>query len=512
MCGILGIVGQAAVARDIIYGLTALQHRGQDAAGVVTLSTRFHMKKGLGLVNNVFRSDSDADLLQGRLGLGHVRYATQGTTDVFDAQPFAVNYPFGLAMVHNGNVTNFQGLRERLNTEHHRLVETTNDVELILYTLAAELERKPLANLQVEDIFASVEALFDKVEGAYSVITLVAGKGMLAFRDRHGIRPLIFGRKESAEGVNYAFASESTTFDYLGYELLRDVRPGEAVFIDQDGQVHTHYPHGNMSVRGAFCAFEYIYFAREDSTMNGAPVSRERVLAGKRLAAAVRRAGVKPDIVIDVPSSAYFAASGLAEELGVPYRRGLSKNNHVGRSFIVPTQVERERLVRQKLNPIREIIQGKNVAVVDDSIVRGTTSKHIVKLLRDTGAKEVYFLSAAPPIKHRCVYGIDMATRQEIIAANHSVEEIRAYIGADAVIYQSLEDLRDVYKDVAGCYACFSGEYPTEVRESTFELIEAERLTRRSEPLRAAAPMAERAGAGIEPVGVDTSPSARIRY
>jgi amidophosphoribosyltransferase len=488
MCGILGIVSPAPVAKDIIYAMTALQHRGQDAAGVVTLDTRFHMKKGLGLVSNVFHTEEDAKGLHGNAGLGHVRYATQGTTDVFDAQPFAVNYPFGLAMVHNGNVTNFQALREWLNNEHHRLVETTNDVELILYTLAAELEKKHLARLSVHDIFASVGAIHARVEGAYSVVTLIAGKGMLAFRDPFGIRPLIFGRKETPEGTAYAFASESTVFDYLGYELLREVRPGEAVFVTLDGEVHAwragvdeKATANEGPTRGAFCAFEFIYFAREDSKMNGQLVAKARVLAGKRLARAVRKAGVEPDIVIDVPSSAYFAASGLAEELGVPYRRGLTKNNHVGRSFIVPSQVERERLVRQKLNPIRDIFEGKKVAVVDDSIVRGTTSKHIVKLLRDSGAKEVYFCSAAPPVKFRCVYGIDMATKKEIIAANHNVEEIREFIGADAVIYQSLEDLKDIYAEMAGCFACFSGDYPTQVGESTFSIIEAERLTRRSE-------------------------------
>jgi amidophosphoribosyltransferase len=481
MCGILGIVGPAPVSKDIIYGLTALQHRGQDAAGVVTLGERFHMKKGLGLVNQVFTKEEDAHALHGNLGLGHVRYATQGTADLFDAQPIVVNYPFGLAMVHNGNVTNFTALRESLNREHHRLVQTSNDVELILYTLAAQLERKNLSALTTQDIFESVETLRTKVEGAYSVITLIAGKGMLAFRDTHGIRPLIMGRKEGPDGVAYAFASESTVFDYLGFEVLREVRPGEAVLVSPDGVLESSSPESSGRVRGAFCAFEYIYFAREDSLMNGALVAHERVLAGRMLAKAVRAAGLEPDIVIDVPSSAYFAASGLAEELGVPYRRGLSKNNHVGRSFIVPTQVERERLVRQKLNPIKEIIFGKKVAVVDDSIVRGTTSKHIVKLLRDSGASAVYFVSAAPPIKFRCVYGIDMATKQEIIAANNTTEEIRKYIGADAVIYQSLEDLRSIYQDAAGCFACFSGDYPTNIRESAMTLIESERLVRKKE-------------------------------
>jgi len=480
MCGLLGIIGPYPVANDIICGLTALQHRGQDAAGVVTLSDRFHMKKGAGLVASVFHSEEDSRGLLGNVGLGHVRYATQGTTDAFDAQPFAVNYPFGLAMVHNGNVTNFAGLRERLNTEHHRLVETTNDVELILYTLAAELERKNLKHLTVDDIFASVKTLHGKVEGAYSVITLIAGKGMLAFRDANGIRPLIFGRKQTPDGMSYAFASESTCFDYLDFELVRELGPGEAIFITLDGEVHTWHE-ATTKNGGAFCAFEFIYFAREDAIMNGTLVARERVKAGRRLAHKIIEAGLKPDIVIDVPSSAYFAASGLAEELGIPYRRALTKNNHVGRSFIVPSQVERQRLVRQKLNPIREVIAGKKVAAVDDSIVRGTTSKHIVRLLRDAGATEVYFVSAAPPILHRCVYGIDMATKKEIIAANFTQEEIRIFLEADAVIYQDLDDLKEIYKDVAGCFACFSGKYPTNVPEETLAVIEAERHLRQSQ-------------------------------
>ena len=476
MCGILGIVGKAPVARDIIYGLTALQHRGQDAAGVVTFEGRFFMKKESGLVNQVFKSELEAESMLGNIGLGHVRYATQGTTDAFDAQPFAVNYPFGIAMVHNGNVTNFTELRDNLNTEH-RLIETTNDVELILYTLASELERKDLYKLGVQDLFECVSAVQAKVEGAYSVIALIAGKGMVAFRDKCGIRPLVLGKKKN-EDV-YAFASESTCFDYLGYEYLRELEPGEAVFITTDGKLTSSLPQPAPHTRGAFCAFEYIYFAREDSVLNGSLVAKERVNAGRLLAKALRDSGLKPDIVIDVPSTAYFAASGLAEELGVPYRRGFSKNNHVGRSFIVPTQVERERMVRQKLNPIRDVVDGKKVAVVDDSIVRGTTSKHIVKLLRDSGAKEVYFCSAAPPVRHRCVYGIDMATRDEIIAATHDHEQIRAFMGADAVIYQPLDAFREIYKDVAGCFACFSGEYPTEIRESNMKLIESERLVRR---------------------------------
>lgn len=476
MCGILGIAGHHEVAPELVYGLTALQHRGQDAAGVVTFSNRFHMKKGLGLVNNVFK-DQDMALLPGQWGLGHVRYATQGSVNLLDAQPFAVNYPFGIAMVHNGNVTNFEELRQTIYKNNHRLLETSNDLELILYTLASELERKDLGNLSVSDLFECVKGTQEKIQGAYSTITIIANKGLLAFNDKHGIRPLILGRKYTSRGLTYAFASESTCFDYLGFELIRDLAPGEAVFIDNQGRVHSSICNQDCQ---AFCVFEYIYFAREDSVIHNRLVASERVRMGKMLAKSVEAAGLQPDIVIDVPSSAYFAASGLAEALGVPYRRGLSKNNHIGRSFISPSQVERERMVRQKLNPIRDVLDGKKVAVVDDSIVRGTTSKHLVHLMRESGAKEVYFISAAPPIKFPCVYGIDMSIKREIIAANYEVDQISKYIGADAVIYQSLEDLREMYSDFPCCYACFSGEYPTPISDDNFSTIEQERVCQKT--------------------------------
>ncbi len=472
MCGILGIGAQHEVAAELVYGLTALQHRGQDAAGVVTFGNRFHMKKGLGLVNNVFK-DQDLALLPGNWGLGHVRYATQGSVNILDAQPFALNYPFGIAMVHNGNVTNFDELKKTLYGSHHRLLETSNDLELILYTLASELEKKDLGQLAVPDIFEAVSVTQQKIEGAYSTITIIANKGMLAFTDQHGIRPLILGRKYTSRGMAYSFASESTCFDYLGFEPIRDLQPGEAVFIDNNGRVHSSLC---SQKERAFCVFEYIYFAREDSVIHSRLVASERVRMGKMLAKSVQKEGLEPDIVIDVPSSAYFAASGLAEALGVPYRRGLSKNNHIGRSFISPSQVERERMVRQKLNPIRDVLEGKKVAVVDDSIVRGTTSKHLVHLMRESGAKEVYFISAAPPIRFPCVYGIDMSIKKEIIAAHYEVKELSKYIEADAVIYQSLEDLREMYNDFPCCYACFSGKYPTNISDDNFNSIEQERV------------------------------------
>ncbi len=471
MCGILGICGQDDVVYELVFGLTALQHRGQDAAGIVTFDRAFRMRKGRGLVSQIFQEEH-IEKLRGPCGLGHVRYATMGSTDVLDAQPVALNYPFGLAMAHNGNVVNFSELRRSLYEEHHRLLDTSNDVALILYTFAAELETKDLKNLTVEDIFDTVEATQNKVQGAYSAIALIANHGFLAFTDPYGIRPLVMGRKFTGEGVVYALASETTCLDYLGYEMMRDLDPGEALFIDADGQVHQRVCHCGHQ---AFCVFEYIYFAREDSIIHNRLVANERVRMGRSLARTFQKTGLSPDIVIDVPSSAYFFASGLAEELGVPYRRGLAKNNHIGRSFITPSQTQRERLVRQKLNAIRDVIRDKKIAVVDDSIVRGTTSKRLVKLLRQAGAKEVYFVSASPPIKYPCIYGIDMSSTREIIAAHYDPDQVARYIEADAVVYQTLDDLQALYEDLPCCYACFSGEYPTGATPAILEDVAKEK-------------------------------------
>ena len=472
MCGIVGFYGNNEVVYDLVSGLTALQHRGQDSAGIVTFDAIFHVRKALGLVSEVFREEH-LRRLQGQIGIGHVRYTTQGTNELLNVQPFAVNYPFGLAMVHNGNVINFKELRKTLYEEHHRLLETSNDLELLLYTFASELETKDLKHLTIDDIFACVAATQHKVLGGYATIMVIANRGFLVFTDPYGIRPLIMGAKTTDTGMMYGFASESTCFDYLGYETVGDLEPGQAIFIDPKLNV---YKKTTCQQGKAFCIFEYIYFAREDSIIQNRLVASERVKMGKMLAKTFQNAGLEPDIVIDVPASAYFFASALAEELQIPYRRGLAKNNHIGRSFISPTQKLRERIVRQKLNPIKEIIRGKKVAVVDDSIVRGTTSKHIVKLLRQAGAEKVYFISAAPPIKHPCIYGIDMAISTELIANQSQPDEIGASIGADVLIYQSLKDLKALYHDFPACYACFSGDYPTGNSVEFLQHIEQERI------------------------------------
>jgi amidophosphoribosyltransferase len=473
MCGIIGIMGQGPVADGLIYGLNSIQHRGQDAAGIVTFDETFRMSKGLGLVNNVFSDPAAIARHTGRVGIGHVRYSTIGANEALDAQPFFVNYPFGLAMAHNGNVNNHMALRRSLYEDDHRLLDSSCDVEMILYALASELEKKDLKHFDNEDLFDAVEAVQRRVKGAYSTITIIANRGLLAFADPYGIRPVVFGKKVTPEGTSYAFASETTCLDYIGFEIVRDLEPGEVIFIDNEGQVSSQIRYREKQ---AFCVFEYIYFAREDSSIHGRGVAHDRVNMGKALARTFRRTGLRPDVVIDVPSSAYFFASGLAEELGIPYRRGLSKNNNVGRSFISPTQSEREKVVRLKHNPLKDVVRGRKIAVVDDSIVRGTTSRHLVRLLREAGAAEVYLVSASPPIRHPCVYGIDMSIKREMIASGLNVEEISERIGADALVYQQLSDLRRIYRGLPICDACFSGEYPTGITAEQIQEIETERV------------------------------------
>ncbi|MDD3806849.1 MAG: amidophosphoribosyltransferase [Candidatus Marinimicrobia bacterium] len=473
MCGIIGIIGREDISEELINGLTVIQHRGQDAAGIVTLNSRFRMKKGQGHVDKVFQN-FDIEQFRGKCGLGHVRYATMGSTLEVDAQPIAVNYPYGLAMVHNGNVINFKEVRQRLYDENMRLLDTSNDVALILYTFAAQLEKKDLKHLHVDDIFDVVLDVQNLIKGAYSALTIIANKGFLAFTDPYGIRPLVMGRKLTDQGVVYAFASETVVFDYLGYEMVRDLQAGEAIFIDNEMNVHSKIL---KQEKQAFCVFEYIYFAREDSVFHHRLVASERVKMGKKLAKSFKEAHIDPDIIIDVPSSAYFFASGLAEEVKIPYRRGLAKNQFVGRSFITPTQKERENVVKQKLNPIKDIIKGRKVAVVDDSIVRGTTSRHIIHLLQEYGADKVYFISASPPIKFPCIYGIDMSVRKEMVASHYDdPQEIARVIGADAVVYQKLEDLQELYHDLPICDACFSGNYPTGITPDILKHIELEKI------------------------------------
>lgn len=474
MCGILGIYGDHDVANELVHGLVSLQHRGQDAAGVLTYDKeRFHMHKGIGHVSQVFKK-KDLSRMPGNVGMGHVRYATAGSTEAMDAQPFAVNYPFGIAMVHNGNVINFVKLRKVLNDDYHRMIDTSNDVELLLYTFATYLQQHNLKHVSQDDIFNAVQFVQEHVKGAFSAITYIANHGFVAFTDPYGIRPLIMGKKETENGTTHIFTSETVVLDYLGYEYVRDLEPGEAVYIEEaTGKMYSRILDQK---RQAFCVFEYIYFAREDSVFHNRLVASERVKMGKAMEKPFREAGLEPDIIIDVPNSAYFFASGLAEKVNIPYRRGLAKNRFMGRSFITPSQELRDRVVRQKLNPIRDIVNGRKVAVMDDSIVRGTTSRHIVKLLKEYGASEVYFMSASPAVKYPCIYGIDMSVKKELIASCRNEKEIAESLGCEAVIYQTVKGLRELYKDLPICDACFSGEYPTGITQEILDQIEDEKL------------------------------------
>jgi amidophosphoribosyltransferase len=475
MCGIVGFIGEEKIVYDILSGLLTLQHRGQDSAGIVTFKDIFHVKKGIGLVNEVF-NDKHIERLCGNVGLGHVRYTTHGTGDIQNAQPITTNYPFGISMVHNGNVTNFKKMNKALYHDYHVLPTSSNDLEILLYTFAAELMKKELKKIKVADIFDAVKLTQEKIEGAYAVISVIANHGLLAFMDPNGIRPLILGKKVTKNGVVYGLASESVTFDHLGYEIVRNLKPGEIVFIDHNHKVHSTI---GFQKKQHFCVFEYIYFAREDSVIYNYNVAGRRVRMGENIAEQIKEAGLKPDVVIDVPSSGYFSASGLAEALGIPYHRGLFKSSYIGRSFIAPKQSERESIVKQKLNPIKKAINGRKIAVVDDSIVRGTTSKRIVQILRDAGAKEIYFVSAAPPVKNPCVYGIDMSAKTELIAANLNIDEICKFIGADALFYLKPENLKDIFKELSICTACFTGEYPAGNVNEMIDDIENEKYEMR---------------------------------
>jgi amidophosphoribosyltransferase len=425
--------------------------------------------------------------LVGTCGIGHVRYPTIGAGSDEDAQPFYVNVPFGIAMAHNGNVTNYYSLRKDLAARAYRQLNSYSDVEAILNVFADEVARQDIGHFNPELVFRAVQGVFDRVEGSYSCVALIAGQGMVAFRDPFGIKPLIMGRKKGGKGAvsegaySYAFASESVAFDLLEYDVIRDVRPGEAIFVDAQQQVHTKQL-AQKTQRA--CIFEWVYFARPDSVIDGIGVYDARRRLGERLAQDCRAAGIEPDVVVAVPETGRAAGVALAKALNVDLLEGLIKNRYIARTFIMGRQEDRKLSVRQKLNPVRSVIQGRKVLLVDDSIVRGTTSREIVSLVRNAGAREVYFAVTSPPLRYPCVYGIDMMTRGEFIARDHSVAQITETIGADRVIYQSYEGLiAGVRGQGSGnrerefCTACFNGDYPTPVSEETFCALERERCS-----------------------------------
>ena len=466
MCGIVGIVGGEDAAFVLHEALNILQHRGQDAAGILTDEDgHFHLRRGNGLVRDVFPGGS-LQALRGRVGLGHVRYPTAGTADAAEAQPFYTNAPYGLGLVHNGNLTNAAALRTLLFREDRRHLNTLSDSEVLLNVLAHELQVHGGMKLTAAEIFAAVATLHRRCAGAYSALALIAGTGLLAFRDPFGIRPLVWGVRENVGGRQHLFASESVVLDVLGFRLVRDLAPGEAVLVSPDGTAETEIC--ALATQRTPCLFEYVYLARPDSIIQGISVHKARLRMGERLAEKILRLGVAhdTDVVIPIPDTSRMSALQLANRLGVKYREGFIKNRYVGRTFIMPEAEERRRSVRRKLNPIGLEFQGKNVLLVDDSIVRGTTSREIVEMARRAGARRVYFASAAPPVCYPNVYGIDMPASDELIAAGRSLEEVARFIGADALIYQDLADLVEAVR--AGNPAlerfedsCFTGRYVT---------------------------------------------------
>jgi len=441
MCGIIGIVGKDEVNQAIYDGLTVVQHRGQDAAGILTCDNgRAFLRKDNGLVRDVFHTRHMRDL-RGRSGIGHVRYPTAGCASSAEAQPFYVNSPFGIALAHNGNLTNVEELKRDLFREDRRHINTESDSEVLLNVFAHELQAQGKLRISADDIFAAVAGVHRRCRGAYAVVALVMGYGLVAFRDPHGIRPVVYGKRSTPKGDEYMVASESVALDVLGFELIRDIAPGEAVFISLDGELEARQC--AKTPMSTPCIFEYVYLARPDSIIDGVSVYKARLRMGETLADKILREWSDHDIdvVIPIPDTSRTAALQLANKLGVKYREGFIKNRYIGRTFIMPGQTQRKKSVRQKLNAIDLEFRGKNVLLVDDSIVRGTTSQQIIQMARDAGAHKVYFASAAPPVRYPNVYGIDMPVASELVAHNRTDEQVRREIGADKLIYQDLGDL-----------------------------------------------------------------------
>ncbi|MCK6426140.1 MAG: amidophosphoribosyltransferase [Burkholderiaceae bacterium] len=485
MCGIVGVISASPVNQLIYDALLLLQHRGQDAAGIVTaMGTKFFMHKARGMVRDVFRT-RNMRALPGTLGLGQVRYPTAGNAySEEEAQPFYVNAPFGIVLVHNGNLTNAHALKQELFDIDRRHINTESDTEVLINILAHELEQAGRNQpLTPQELFRAVQALHRRVRGSYAVIALIAGHGLLAFRDPYGIRPLCIGSLEGPQGSEWMLASESVALEGTGHRFVRDVAPGEAVFIDLQGRLHAQQCAANPTLHP--CVFEFVYLARPDSVIDGVSVYHARLNMGETLAQRVINA-LPPseiDVVIPIPESSRPSAMQLAQKLGKPYREGFVKNRYVGRTFIMPGQAVRKKSVRQKLNAIGMEFKGRNVLLVDDSIVRGTTSREIVQMAREAGARKVYMASAAPPVRYPNVYGIDMPTKEELIAHNRSLEEIRAYIGCDVLIYQDV----DAMKRAVGALnpalqgfeaSCFDGCYVTgDISLADFDAIQTQRLS-----------------------------------
>jgi amidophosphoribosyltransferase len=482
MCGIIGIVGKSRVNQALYDGLTMLQHRGQDAAGIVTCENdRLFLRKNNGLVRDVFQSRHMLNLC-GNMGIGHVRYPTAGCESSAEAQPFYVNSPYGITLAHNGNLTNAQALKKDLFQEDLRHINTDSDSEVLLNVFAHELHQLNKLQVTHHDVFEAVQGVHRRCRGGYAAVAMITGLGIVAFRDPNGIRPIVFGKRNTSCGMEYMVASESVAIDVLGFELVRDIAPGEAIFITADGQLYTRQCADNPNYSP--CIFEIVYMARPDSIIDGISVYKARLRMGKTLAKKILRLYPKHDIdvVIPIPDTSRTAAVQLAYHLNRKYREGFVKNRYIPRTFIMPGQSMRKKSVRQKLNAISLEFKNKNVLLVDDSIVRGTTSKQIIQMAREAGAKKVYFASAAPPVCYPNVYGIDMPSAQELLAHNRTTEEITEMIGADWLIYQDLEDLiacarKKGNKNIKRFdTSCFSGDYVTgDVDQDYLDHIEQHR-------------------------------------
>jgi amidophosphoribosyltransferase len=481
MCGIAAIVSHQIVNQELYDALTVLQHRGQDAAGIVTCEgNRFYLRKDNGLTRDVF-SNSQMMKLRGNMGIAHVRYPTAGCTSSAESQPFYVNSPFGLALAHNGNLTNTEQLKKELYADDQRHINTDSDSEILLNVFAHELQQSHKLRITSDDVFAAVSRVHQRCRGAYAVVIMIAGFGILAFRDPNGIRPIVFGERKTEAGTDFMIASESVALDVLDFDLSRDIEPGEAIFIDTSGQVFTKQCADNP--QHCPCIFEYVYFARPDSIIDDISVYKARLRMGDKLAEKILKEWPDHDIdvVIPIPDTSRTSALQMANMLGVKFREGFMKNRYIGRTFIMPGQQTRRKSVKQKLNAIGLEFEGKNVLLVDDSIVRGTTSEQIIQMARDAGAKKVYLASAAPPVRYPNVYGIDMPAAHELIAHGRTEQEVCAEIKADKLIYQDLDDLIDAVrrgnKNIKKFdTSCFSHDYVTgDIDEAYLERIEAMR-------------------------------------
>lgn len=480
MCGIIGILSNTPVNQEIYDGLLVLQHRGQDAAGMVTSDgKRLYIRRKNGLVTDVFH-EAHMQRLVGNMGVGHLRYPTAGSSSNSEAQPFYVNSPYGISLAHNGNLTNARDLKKELYKQDRRHINTTSDSEILLNIFAQELQKSEAYRVHPEEVFSAVSGVHNRCKGAYAVVAMITRDGIVGFRDPNGIRPLVFGKRETDNGTDYMLASESVALVTQGYEIVRDIEPGEAIFISKDGEVHSKqcacHPKYNT------CIFEYVYFARPDSVIDNVFVHKARMRMGHNLAEKVQRdwKGHDIDVVIPIPDTSRTSALEMAITLDVPYREGYIKNRYIGRTFIMPGQAQRKKSVRRKLNPLDIEFKGKNVMLVDDSIVRGTTSREIVQMARDSGANKVYFASASPAIRYPNIYGIDMPAAHELIAHGKTTKEVAKEIGADRLIYQDIEDLLDAV--TAGNpklkqFDCsvFDGKYITGESESYFNDLEASR-------------------------------------